>query len=144
MAWFWLALSAAVLWGLGYTINQNTLKVFSPLELLFFESLIITVILGIYLLVSGKLPTLLIKLQDWRNLGLIALSSFIYMAASILIFTSINSSNATIAAIIESCYPIFTVIFAFLIFGEIQLNLISALGFVLIIAGIILVKLYNH
>lgn len=144
MTWFWLALSAAVLWGLGYTINQNTLKVFSPLELLFFESLIITVILGIYLLVSGKLPTLLIKLQDWRNLGLIALSSFIYMAASILIFTSINSSNATIAAIIESCYPIFTVIFAFLIFGEIQLNLISALGFVLIIAGIILVKLYNH
>lgn len=144
MTWFWLALSAAVLWGLGYTINQNTLKVFSPLELLFFESLIITVILGIYLLVSGKLPTLLIKLQDWRNLGLIALSSFIYMAASILIFTSINSSNATIAAIIESCYPIFTVIFAFLIFGEIQLNLISTLGFVLIIAGIILVKLYNH
>lgn len=144
MTWFWLALSAAVLWGLGYTINQNTLKVFSPLELLFFESLIITVILGIYLLVSGKLPTLLIKLQDLRNLGLIALSSFIYMAASILIFTSINSSNATIAAIIESCYPIFTVIFAFLIFGEIQLNLISALGFVLIIAGIILVKLYNH
>lgn len=144
MAWFWLALSAAVLWGLGYTINQNTLKVFSPLELLFFESLIITIILGIYLLVSGKLPTLLIKLQDWRNLGLIALSSFIYMAASILIFTSINSSNATIAAIIESCYPIFTVIFAFLIFGEIQLNLISALGFMLIIAGIILVKLYNH
>ncbi|RTK99926.1 MAG: hypothetical protein EKK57_08445 [Proteobacteria bacterium] len=144
MTWFWLALSAAVLWGLGYTINQNTLKVFSPLELLFFESLIIAVILGIYLLISGKLPTLLIKLQDWRNLGLIALSSFIYMAASILIFTSINSSNATIAAIIESCYPIFTVIFAFLIFGEIQLNLISALGFVLIIAGIILVKLYNH
>lgn len=144
MTWFWLALSAAVLWGLGYTINQNTLKVFSPLELLFFESLIITIILGIYLLVSGKLPTLLIKLQDWRNLGLIALSSFIYMAASILIFTSINSSNATIAAIIESCYPIFTVIFAFLIFGEIQLNLISALGFMLIIVGIILVKLYNH
>ena len=37
---------------------------------------------------------------------------------------------------------IFTVLFAFIIFGELQLNLISALGFLLIIGGIVLVKLY--
>lgn len=144
MSWFWLALSAAILWGLGYTINQGTLKTFSPLELLFFESALIAICLGGYLLFLGKLPSLIIKLQNGHNLGLIIASSLIYMCASILIFTSITSSNATIAAIIESCYPIFTVIFAFIIFGELQLNLVSALGFVCIIVGIILVKLYNH
>lgn len=142
MSWFWMALGAAILWGLGYTINQNTLKTFSALELLFFESVSVALILGIYLLASGKLGTFIHKLSDIRSVSLIIASTIIYTIASILIFMSISSSNASIAAIIESCYPIFTVLFAFIIFGELQLNLISALGFLLIIGGIFLVKLY--
>lgn len=144
MSWFWLALCAAVLWGLGYTINQNTLKYFSALELLFFESIIVGVALGIYLLYSGQIGTFVHKLQNIKYLGLILASTIIYTVASILIFKSIGSSNATIAAIIESCYPIFTVVFAFIIFGELQLNLVSAIGFLLILSGIILVKIYGQ
>lgn len=84
------------------------------------------------------------KLANPKQLALIILSSFVYIVASLLILKSISASNAALAAIIESCYPIFTVIFAFVLFGEIQLNLISALGYVLILCGIIIVKVYGH
>ena len=144
MSWFWFALAAAVLWGLGYTINQVTLKHFTAVELIFFESLIVFIIFAIYFLWKGSFGIFIAKLANPQHLGLIVSSSLIYIVASVFIFKSISSSNAALAAIIESCYPIFTVLFAFILFGEIQLNLLSALGFILILTGIIIVKIYGH
>ncbi|MDD3266459.1 MAG: EamA family transporter [Burkholderiales bacterium] len=144
MNWFWMALFAAVLWGLGYTINQITLKTFSAYELLFFESVTVSFVLGGYLVYTKQIGTFFTKLTNPKELMIIIASSAIYTIASILIFKSISSSNATIAAIIESCYPIFTVIFAFIIFGQLQINLASAIGFIMIISGIVLVKLYGQ
>ncbi len=144
MSWFWLALSAAVLWGLGYTINQITLRHFNTMELLLFESMIVFSVFAAYFVWRGDLTSFLTKLSSPKQLALIISSSLIYVVASILILKSISSSNASLAAIIESCYPIFTVLFAFLLFGEIQLNLASAIGFILILSGIIIVKIYGH
>jgi drug/metabolite transporter (DMT)-like permease len=144
MSWFWMALGAAILWGLGYTINQSTLKTFSAIELLFFESVLASIALGIYLIFSGKFGVFVAKLHNPRSLFIILTSTIIYVVASILIFKSISSSNASIAAIIESCYPVFTVIFAFIIFGQLQLNLISSIGFIFIISGIVMVKIYGQ
>ena len=144
MTWFWLALSAAVLWGLGYTINQATLKHFSTTELLLFECMIAFVVFGIYFIWWGDWNGFLQKLSNPKQFGLIMSSSLIYVVASILILKSINASNASLAAIIESCYPIFTVVFAFILFGELQLNLLSIIGFILILSGIVVVKLSGH
>ena len=144
MSWFWLALSAAVLWGLGYTINQVTLKHFSTMELLLFESMIVFSVFATYFVWRGDLSSFITKLSNPKQLGLIISSSLIYVVASILILKSISSSNASLAAIIESCYPIFTVLFAFILFGEMQLNIASAIGFILILSGIIIVKIYGH
>lgn len=143
MSWFWFALAAAILWGFGYTINQVTLKHFSAIELIFFESLIICIIFGIYFIYKGNFNDFTNKLSNPRHLGLLLASSFICTIASIFIFKSISSSNAALAAIIESCYPIFTILFAFILFGEIQLNIMSALGFILVLTGIIIVKIYG-
>ncbi len=142
MSWFWLALSAAVLWGLGYTFNQITLKKFSALELLFFESVLISIVIFIYFLWKENFSNFLHKLANPKQLALISGSSIIFLIASLLIFKSIKTSNAGLAAIIEASYPIFTVIFAYLILGESQLNPISAIGFALVIAGIIIIKQY--
>ena len=144
MSWFWLALSAAVLWGLGYTINQITLKHFSTMELLFFESMVVFTVFAIYFILHGNVNSFLTKLANPKQFTLILSSSLIYVVASILILKSISSSNASLAAIIESCYPIFTVIFAFLIFGELQLNLASVIGFILLLSGIIIIKVYGR
>lgn len=144
MSWFWMALSAAGLWGLGYTINQITLRHFSVLELLFFESVVVSLVFFIYFAWFGNWGSFLFKLANPKLLILILLSSFIYIAASFLILSSISASNAGLAAIIESCYPIFTILFSYLIFRDAQFNFISAIGVVLIICGIVLVKLYGH
>lgn len=144
MSWFWYALGAAILWGLSYTINQVTLKHFDEVELLFFESLVVFLIIGGYFMFRGNFAEFAHKLLNPKQLTLIICSSLIYVVASWLILKSISASNAGLAAIIESCYPIFTVIFAFIFFGQLQLNLMSGIGFCLILTGIIIVKFYGH
>lgn len=143
MSWFFYAVGAAILWGLGYTINQITLKKFTAIELLFFESIVVGIVLGIYILLSSQMNGLIIKLSNYKNLMLICLSTLIYTVASIFIFKSIKSSNASVAAIIESCYPLFTVLFGFLIFGKLSVSPVSLIGFVAILSGIILIKIYS-
>jgi uncharacterized membrane protein len=143
MAWFWFALGAAILWGLSYTINQATLRYFTEIELLFFEAFVVFVIFAGYFVFRGNFSSFANKLTNPKTLGLIISSSLIYIVASYFILKSISASNASLAAIIESSYPIFTVLFAFIFFGQLQLNLISAIGFVMILAGIIIVKLYS-
>jgi uncharacterized membrane protein len=138
-----MAICAAVLWGLCYILNQLTLKYFSSSELMLFESVVISVIFSIYFIFKGDLSSFIGKLSSPKPLCLIFASTLVYTVASILIFKSISASNASLASVIEACYPIFTVLFAFIILGEIQLNWFSAVGFVLIIAGIIIVKLYG-
>ncbi len=143
MSWFVYAIGAAILWGLGYTINQVTLKKFTEVELIFFESVVVAILLGIYMLFNSQMQMFIQKLNNYKNLSIICLSCLIYTIASILIFKSIRSSNASLAAIIESCYPAFTVLFSFLIFGKLSISPISMLGFIAIFFGIILVKIYG-
>ncbi len=143
MSWFWLALSAAVLWGLGYAINQATLKHFTPLELLLFESTIVFFVFTIYFIGKGNFSCFITKLANPKHLLLIVSNSIIYIIASILILKSIYISNSTLAAIIESCYPIFTVLFVFILFKEFHLNLASIIGSILILTGVIIVKAYG-
>lgn len=144
MSWFWFALSAAILWGLSYTINQITLQHFDEVELLFFESVVIFVIISGYFIFRGNFSSFAHKLTNPKQFGLILCSGLIYVVASWLILKSISASNAGLAAIIESCYPIFTVAFAYLFFGVIQLNFASSIGFIMILAGIVIVKFYGH
>ncbi len=143
MSWFVYAIGASVLWGLGYTINQVTLRKFTEIELIFFESLIVAIVFGIYMFFNSQMNTFISKIANYKSLLLICCSTLIYAVASILIFKSIRSSNASLAAIIESCYPAFTVLFGFLIFGKLSISPISMIGFIAIFFGIILIKIYG-
>lgn len=143
MSWFWMALCAAILWGLCYTLNEITLKYFNPLEIMLFESIVIAITFAVYFILEGDFGDFVVKFSSPKPLGLISLSTLAYIVATILIFKSISSSNASLAAIIESSYPIFTVLFAFIILGKLQLNTASAIGLFLIISGVVIVKLYG-
>lgn len=143
MSWFWFALGAAILWGLSYAINQATLCYFNEIELLFFETFIAFIIIASYFIFKGNFGSFGSKLTNPKMLALITSSAIIYVIASYFILKSISASNASLAAIIESAYPIFTVLFGFLFLGQLQLNLMSGIGFILILAGIIIVKLYS-
>lgn len=137
--WFWYAISASILWGIGYVINQLLMRSFSAIEILLFESFIILLIFIPYFIITGQFKPTLVKLLDWRIIGLILAGSLIYISAAIFILKSIGSSNATLAAIIEASYPIFTMFFAYLLIGEVQFTLSTIIGCLLIISGLVVV-----
>ena len=62
---------------------------------------------------------------------------FANSTAVYLINNAIQQKNATYAGLIEICYPFFTVLATYVIFGELQLTARSAIGALFIFVGIL-------
>ena len=67
------------------------------------------------------------------DIMIVALS---YVGGAFLIFLAIAEKNATLANLVEISYPIFTFLFAWLLFREVQISWQAALGGLLIFSGI--------
>jgi drug/metabolite transporter (DMT)-like permease len=78
---------------------------------------------------------------DRTLLANLLVSSLAYGVGSWLIYVAISLKNATLASFIEVSYPVFTGIFAYLIFREVQVNAWTAFGSALIVAGIFIIFL---
>ena len=141
MLWFWYALSASILWGVSYVKNQYILKHFTVIQVLFFESIFFLLVFLPYLAYTGQLKDMAIKLQNWKLFGMLLAGSIIYVVAVGCIFKSITASNASLAAVVEAAYPIFTMFFAYLLLGEIQFTLMTLVGTGFIITGLIIINL---
>ena len=141
MLWFWYALSASVLWGISYVMNQYILKHFTIIQVLFFESMFIILCFLPYLAYTGQFKDMVIKLQNGKLLGMLLAGSIIYVVAVGCIFKSITASNASLAAVVEAAYPIFTMFFAYLLLGEIQFTLMTLVGTGFIITGLIIINI---
>jgi drug/metabolite transporter (DMT)-like permease len=141
--WFLYAILASILWGISYVINQLLIKKFSAIEILFFESILIVIFVLPWLLFSNRLKILLIKVIELNNMLLVLLGTSIYVLAAFFILSSIKSSNASLAAAIESSYPIFTMIFAYLILKEVQFNLPILIGIGFVIFGLFIIHRYS-
>lgn len=141
--WFLFAILASILWGIGYIINQLLMRTFSALEILFIESILI-VSFGLPLLIlSSNLKPLFFKVCQLNNALLIFVGTSIYVLAAFFILSSIKGSNASIAAAIESSYPIFTMIFAYIILREVQFNIPIIIGTVLVLSGLFVINRYS-
>jgi drug/metabolite transporter (DMT)-like permease len=140
MAWFWYALCASLLWGIAYVAHQYLLRYLTVFELVFLEALFVIVVYTPFFIAYGKFSSLLIKLADIKLSLILLLSCCVYIAAAIFIFKSINASNASLAAIVEASYPLFTMLFAFILLGEVQFTLNTLIGAVFIIIGLIIVN----
>jgi len=131
-------MAASVLWGFGYALSERVVKDDLPTSFFVLTQGIIGVILYLAIcLYFGTIKTGVEALQSnpkiWLNLGLVAFSTtlgifFIYMA--------IVGKNASMANMIEITYPVFTIIFAWLLFRDVQVNWTTALGGLLIFSGV--------
>ena len=139
--WFWYAIIASLLWGVGYVANQYLLRSFSSSEILFLESILIIILLLPLLHFTNGISTTFAKLANIKLFLILLGSGLIYISAASLILKSISASNASIAAIIEASYPIFTMLFAYLILGEVQFTLTSLIGCALVLAGLVVINL---
>jgi drug/metabolite transporter (DMT)-like permease len=138
MNWAFFSIAAAILWGLQYAVLEKTLKHISiaPLMVVIQTGMLIT-----YLLIcvfTNKLEelTLIIRNNYLLLLAYIVVGSLACFAT----FNSIKvSGNAVVASLVEMSYPLFVVVFSWLLFSEIKFNYLTAIGGILIFIGIFLV-----
>jgi drug/metabolite transporter (DMT)-like permease len=135
--WFFYAVAASILWGMSYAMLEELLKKLS------FASIILTSSIASLVFAAGLGIANKNFSADWdvlktagRETKLMAASIVIYIAANLFIMASINAKNATMAAMIEITYPLFTAFFAWLFFREVQASAGTLLGAGLILAGV--------
>jgi drug/metabolite transporter (DMT)-like permease len=135
--WFVYACSAAVLWGISYTVSEQLMKKLS------IPTVLLTAALGnlIFALAAGLILNKFPK--DWETLKngdgvtwLMLGSVAVYVGANIFILLATKSKNATMAAMVEITYPLFTALFAWLLFKEVQVNTGTLAGAMLILSGV--------
>jgi transporter family protein len=131
-------LATMILWGSTPLIEKLGLKDVDPLMGIFIRSLVITVILFVFYLFSGRLNELTkITVKKFSLFaasgimaGLIGMWTYFY-----LLKEGMTSKIVPIAA----SYPLITAVLSIFVLGE-QVTLQRIIGIVLTIVGIILVK----
>lgn len=140
-AWLLYSLASALAWAIGYTASEFIMK--RGVEPMFLLLCFGCITLPTYFLVNQKAGTLKhnvgIIMSRPENLAIIIAVSLLLAAGNLLIFKGIHEKNATLAAMIEITYPVFTFVFAWLFLREVQLTPIAGLGACLILGGIILI-----
>lgn len=139
MTWFYYALVSSVLWGLSYSIVERIIKDVNVQISVMFGYLFSFIIVLIY-----NLSTINIKKEvesiEPKLFLMMLFCSTINTIAVFLINSAIQQKNATYAGLIEICYPIFTILFSYVIFNELQITYRSAIGGLLILAGIFFIS----
>jgi drug/metabolite transporter (DMT)-like permease len=140
MNWFTLAIMASALWGLSYTVNELVLGRLSVWQMLWLDSLFMFVCCNIALAYHQQAPPLKELWHDRRLMWLCLLVMSVHVLASFSVLASIKASHATLAAAIEAAYPIFTVLFGWLIFKRFDLSMVQYIGMACILLGVALMK----
>lgn len=143
--WFLYAILAALFWGMNYSIYEQLMRKLSLGAMLVGMALCnLVMAVVVYGLASDKLRQDLTVLQTDMPvtrlfLGMLGAGAL----ASLFIFVSIRGRNATMAAMIEIAYPLFTALFAWLFFREVQVNAGTLMGAMLILSGVSCIYFYG-
>jgi drug/metabolite transporter (DMT)-like permease len=140
--WYAAALGAALVWGVHYPLLDYALKRVSLVSLLLLNALPMVLLAPFFWRTLAADYRTLTDL-GWDQRALILIPALTNLLASMLLFMSIDSKNATLASLIEISYPVFVALFAYLLFREIHVNPHVALGGLLVFAGVGLIILNN-
>jgi drug/metabolite transporter (DMT)-like permease len=142
MVWFTMELAAAVCWGLSYALSENILKNHMSVPVYMLLSSLVGTFFSMLLVLataSGR--------QGWKELlanptvaAGPALNACLYFVGTILVYSAIQRHNATSVGFVEITYPLFTALFAFWLFGAIQINPSIIAGSLLILAGLVIIR----
>lgn len=136
--WLIYAVAASILWGLIYSLSEKIFRYeISPQTLLALQMCFGGVI---FLLLSFNTTFKkdMSLIFSNRILLIILICELIaVIVANYLISLSIQAKDATLAGLIEQSYPIFTVIFTWIIFRESHLTRGVIVGSIMIFLGIV-------
>ncbi len=142
--WLIYAISAAMLWGLTYSLDEKVLQnKVSPYTLLLAQA-VFTIIAYVAVIWPSNVKTDFSIILKNRNIAfLLTAAACCTVIANVLIYYSIKEKNATIAGIIELAYPLFTIFFSYVLFKQVHLNWGVITGGILIFLGVILISITN-
>jgi len=141
LPWYVTALGAALVWGIHYPLVDHALKRFSLTGVLLLTPLPILALPFVTRGVDADLATL--RAMSWSERVPILALALTSLAGSVLLYLSISGKNATLASLIEITYPVFVVLFAFLLFRQMNLNASVLIGAGLVFAGVAVIVLGN-
>lgn len=140
--WYLTAIGAALIWGIHYPLIDNALKRVSLVTVLLLTALPILAVTPFFVrrLVSDFR---LVAAMSWAERAPLLALALTSLLASVLLFLSIDSKNATLASLIEITYPIFVALFAFALFRDMHVNGSVLLGGALVMAGVGVIVVNN-
>lgn len=139
-SWFILALIGAVLWGLHYPLLEKALEFLSPLTIMFMVSSVMAISIGI---LHKELYSEIVTLSGESTKNKLFLLGVILteFAAIYMVTKAISQGNATYVSLIEISYPVFVIIFGYLLFKVNHFNGPIIIGSIMIFAGTALIVL---
>ncbi len=140
MLWFFYALATAICWGLGYALTEKLLHngVSPSVTLLMIVLLQVPVFLFLAINSGSIKPSIDVLSKDTNLLIIAIIMCVVFTLGNIFIMQAVGLKNASHVNLIEITYPIFTVLFTFLLFKTVHLNWASAFGGIMVISGAIL------
>lgn len=137
MLWIILSLTAAALWGLDYALTEKALTRVSIPTLMILHLIATIIVVIIYAIIKGGILNDFNTILSDKKLSLLILVAVVSSAiAGVLIYASIVAKNAALSGLIEISYPIFIIIFSYLIFGQSHLTKSVIIGGIMIFAGV--------
>lgn len=128
MSGYVLATLAALAWGLVYAFDQKVLERLSVWHYVFWHG-VASVLVALPFVARNPVAGI-----PRQSFGLLALTFAVALVAEYLVLGAIQRVGASRAGIIEIAYPLFTMLFMALLYGE-RMPLAFYLGSVLIVVG---------
>jgi drug/metabolite transporter (DMT)-like permease len=129
-----LPFMSAALYGLGYVLIERLLKSTSILTFTFFSALTLTLICGATILLRRDMLDLAF-LSD-KKLAFLFIATVAANASGwIITQMALKHTSAEFVSFSELTYPLFTLFFLFILFGQSQFNWQTLLGGALVMAG---------
>ncbi len=140
--WYFAALAAAITWGIYYPLVDMALKKISLYSVILLSMIPVLLVMPFFMkTVSDDLETVrtLPVHEQWvfASLGLIGLFG------EVMVYLAITGKNATLASLIEMTYPVFVVIFAYVLYRQIHVTASVFIGGLMIFIGAGLI-IYNN
>ena len=123
---------AALIWGFNFILVKMAVRRVSPLVVIFYRSLLASVIALVYGLATGRL-----QMPDGRTMAIIAVASLAgSFLANVTFYASLARIDVTRATAIKTLQPFFVLMAAYLVFTTLPTSR-QVLGGAIIVTGIL-------
>ena len=140
--WYVAAIGAAIVWGIHYPLIDFAMKRLSVYTVLLIGVLPVLFLMPVFIRDLAR-DVDVFKLLPTNEQWLVAAIGLTSTLGAVLLYLSVNSKNATLASLIEITYPVFVVLFAYLLFRQVHVNTSVILGGLMILVGAGLI-IYNN